>query len=106
MKAGAKGTGTVATFSLGGKTKTLVVFDSYELRDDTHGYVELLMSGVSANSRLEDAAYFYYDIAGIEFATPPVLMLIAVLLAYVLGGLMFATVTIARRLGRIGREGA
>lgn len=87
--AGAKGTGVVAAYRTKEGVKVLVAFNSYELHDDTHGYLELLFRNDVGRPVLQDAAHYYYDVAGVEFATPLFLAIFGTVVAYLLTGVAF-----------------
>jgi hypothetical protein len=78
----------------------VVSLSTRELSDDTYGHVELLLRGLGASIELVDSAYYYYDVAGIEFATPKFLVVLGVLLAYIIGAFAFVTLRLVAALDR------
>jgi hypothetical protein len=74
-----------------GDGMTLVAFHTGELRDDTYGYVEVLFQGRGTSTVRKGVASYYFDMAGLEFLTPPVLVCLGVLLVLVVGGIAVAT---------------
>jgi hypothetical protein len=80
-----KGGGIVLTL---GSDTTLAAFHTGELHDDTYGYVEVLFQGRGATTVRKAAATYLFDLAGLEFLTPPVLVglgMVLALLASVVG---------------------
>ncbi len=97
VREGQNGTGVVAIYDLHGETLTLVAFNTAELHDDTHGYAEMLLRGSGGDITLSDSISYYYDVAGIEFATPRVLVLLGIILAFAVAALVAAVGFLARR---------
>lgn len=84
----------VVTF---GDDTTLVAFHSGELRDDTYGYAEVLFRGRGATTVRKAAENYLFDLAGLEFLTPPVLVGVGIGLALLAGGV---GAVVARLRGR------
>ena len=64
----------------------LITFSSSELSNDTHGYVELLLDNSTAAPIAMENAWYYYDVAGVEFLSPPVLVIGGITVSFILGG--------------------
>ena len=95
-----RGVGAVATYSCPGGSVSLLLFHTYELHDDTHGYFEALFQKADSEYLSKAVAHYYFDVAGIESATPAVLSVIGMVLAYIVGALVFAVFAVVKRLGR------
>lgn len=93
-----QGTGFVTIYDLHGEQLTLITFNTAELHDDTRGHAEILLGGSGERTSLVDFVSYYFDVAGIEFATPRVLVLIGILLAFLVTALIAAVGFIARRV--------
>jgi hypothetical protein len=78
FRQGSGGVGIVVAFE---NHHTFVGFQTNELAHDTHGYVECVLDNRADASRLESEVSYYFDVAGIEFATPGVLVVLGALLA-------------------------
>lgn len=100
MRDGQQGTGVIATYDLQGKPLIFISFETAELRDDTHGHVEVLLGGTNEQTTLLDFASYYYDIAGIEFATPRVLVFFWCIVAFAVTALIIAIVFLAKRFAK------
>lgn len=96
---GQQGTGFVTIYDLHGEQLTLITFNTAELHDDTRGHAEILLGGSGERASLVDFASYYFDVAGIEFATPRVLVLLGILLAFVVTALIATIGFLARRSG-------
>lgn len=83
LGAGQRGIGVVATYVGDGERRTIVAFETRELWNDTYGYAEGLFRHSGPDVELLDSIYYFFDIAGIEFATPKVLVAMGVGLAYI-----------------------
>jgi hypothetical protein len=64
----------------------LLGFSSSELRDDTHGYFEAVLSPCTASPRVIQQRWYWFDVAGIEFATPKFLLCFYAVIAYGIAG--------------------
>jgi len=84
-----KGFGAIAVYEVDGETKTVACFHTLEIANDTHGYVEVLFRGSGSNIEREDSLHYFFDVAGIEFATPKVLTAIGMVCAYFVASLTF-----------------
>jgi hypothetical protein len=100
LRDGQKGNGFVIKYDLNGQSLTLVTFNTSELHNDTHGYVEVLIAGHKERASLLDFAYYYYDVAGIEFATPGVLVVVGIVLSFLITALITAIVFMTKRVRR------
>ncbi len=97
LRDGQQGTGIITIYDLQGKPLTLISFETAELHDDTHGHIEILLSGPSQQTSLLDFASYYYDVAGIEFATPRVLVFLGNLITFTVTVLITVIVFFAKR---------
>lgn len=98
---GGHGTAVVAEYG-GGKCRGVIVtFNSEELHADTHGFVEVVMEdcGPKYSATLRASNLYYYDVAGIEFATPAFLAVTGGLLLNLAAGLVCLVLFLVRRAG-------
>jgi len=96
---GQRGTGFVTIYDLHGEQLTLITFNTAELHDDTRGHAEILLGGSGERVSLVDFTSYYFDVAGMEFATPCVLVLLGILLAFAVTGLIATIGFLMRRRG-------
>ena len=100
-----KGYGLVVRFS---HNVWLVTFHTEELpsdqgkgfSSDSHGYVELLVDRGAPSPRVLESASYFFDVTGLEFLTPPVLVCGCIVVLYIIGGGLFAVLLAIRRLRR------
>ncbi|NMO18234.1 hypothetical protein HPC49_17355 [Pyxidicoccus fallax] len=93
---GAEGFAFVARYAAQGEERTVFGFHSRELKNDVHGYVEMVFRG----SEPLGSVHYWYEVAGIEGATGPVLVGLGVFLAYLLTGVVLLGLTVVRLLRR------
>ncbi|XXF77915.1 hypothetical protein P2318_33420 [Myxococcaceae bacterium GXIMD 01537] len=94
----------VATYRVDGELRTVVGFQTGELNNDTHGYVEVLFRGAGPGAEFIESVHYYFDVAGIEFATPGFLIVVSQMAACLLSAAILLAMLGVSALGQMWRR--